>query len=57
MAIDKDSVDNAKDLKGILGEINAAMREMEEASKRIKNGYDSTKDSLSNIISVAAQYN
>lgn len=57
MAIDKDSVDNAKDLKGILGEINAAMREMEETSKRVKNGYAATKDSLSNIISVAAQYN
>ena len=57
MAIDKDSVDDAKDLKGILGEINEAMKEMEEFSKKVKNGYDSTRDSLSSIISIAAQYN
>jgi len=47
----------AQELKGILGEINAAMQEMEAHNKRINDGFKSTKDSLSSIIDIAAQYN
>jgi len=52
MAINKD----AKELKGILGEINAAMKEMEASNKRVKDGFTSTKDSLSGLVDLATQF-
>jgi hypothetical protein len=47
----------AQELKGILGEINTAMKEMEAHNKRIKDGFASTKDSLSSLVDLASQYN
>jgi hypothetical protein len=49
--------DDAKELKGILGEINAAMKENEAASKRVADGFKSTKDSLSSLVGIASQFN
>jgi len=60
----KDLNDNAGELKGLLGEINAAMNEFaqqaEEASnksKAIEDGFKTTKDSLAGIVDVAQQLN
>jgi hypothetical protein len=49
--------DDAKELKGILGEINAAMKENEAASKRVADGFKSTKDSLSSLVGLASEFN
>lgn len=49
--------DDAKELKGILGEINAAMKEVETNGKRMSNGFQSTKDSLSSLVGLASQFN
>jgi hypothetical protein len=48
---------DAQELKGILGEINAAMQEMEAHNKRIKDGFAATKGSLSSLVDLASQYN
>jgi hypothetical protein len=48
---------DAQELKGILGEVNAALKEMEDRNKRIKDGFASTKDSLSGLVSIASQFN
>jgi hypothetical protein len=47
----------AQELKGILGEINAAMQEMEAHNKRIKDGFAATKGSLSSLVDIASQFN
>jgi hypothetical protein len=49
--------DDAKELKGILGEINAAMKEVEANGKKMSNGFQSTKDSLSSLVGLASQFN
>ena len=48
--------ENAIELKGILGEINTAMKEMEASNKRIKDGFSSTKESLSGLVDLATQF-
>lgn len=48
---------DAQELKGILGEVNAALKEMESHNKVIKDGFASTKDSLSSLVDIASQYN
>jgi hypothetical protein len=52
-----DNNKDAKELKGILGEINAAMKEMEASNKRVKDGFTSTKDSLFGLVDLATQFN
>jgi hypothetical protein len=47
----------AQELKGILGEVNAVLKEMEIRNKAINDGFASTKDSLSSIVDIASQYN
>jgi chromosome segregation ATPase len=49
--------DDAKELKGILGEVKAAMKEAEESSKRMANGFKSTQDSLSSLVGLASTFN
>lgn len=49
--------DDAKELKGILGEVKAAMKEVEDAGKRMGNGFTSTKDSLSSLVELASEFN
>jgi hypothetical protein len=48
---------DAQELKGILGEVNAALKEMEDRNKRIKDGFASTKNSLSSLVGIASQFN
>jgi hypothetical protein len=47
----------AQELKGILGEVNAALKEMEAHNKVIKDGFAATKNSLSSLVDLASQYN
>jgi chromosome segregation ATPase len=47
----------AQELKGILGEVNAALKEMEDRNKRIKDGFASSKDSLSGLVGLASEFN
>ena len=47
----------AQELKGILGEVNAALKEMEAHNKIIKDGFAATKNSLSSLVDLASQYN
>ena len=49
--------DDAKELKGILGEVKAAMKEAEESSKKMANGFKSTQDSLSSLVGLASEFN
>ena len=49
--------DDAKELKGILGEVKAAMKETEESSKKMANGFKSTQDSLSSLVGLASEFN
>ena len=48
--------DDAYELKGILGEIQAAMDGMNERGKSISDGFSSSKEALEGLISVAQKY-
>ena len=48
---------DAQELKGILGTVNDLLKEMEARNKVIKDGFSSTKDSLSSIVDIASQFN
>jgi len=48
--------DDAKELKGILGEVKAAMKEAENDIKRMGDGFKSTKDSLASLVDLASEF-
>ena len=48
--------DDAKELKGILGEVKVAMKEAENDIKRMGDGFKSTKDSLASLVDLASEF-